>query len=76
MTAEQEQEYREEAERLKALDVDQQRQIIELHRRTAADPRTTRADRKAAGERADALERFLGLSPGGRQPPDSKGSPA
>lgn len=62
MNAEQEQEYREEAERLKALDRETQRQVIELHRRTAADPKATRADRRVARERADALERFLGLS--------------
>jgi hypothetical protein len=45
MNAEQEQEYREEAERLKALDMATQRQVIELHRSTAADPRATRANR-------------------------------
>lgn len=60
---EQEQEYREEAERLKVLDRDTQRQVIELHRRTAADPKATRADRQHAAERADALERLLGLPP-------------
>jgi hypothetical protein len=76
MNAEQEQDYRDEAERLKVLDVDQQRQIVELHRRTANDTRATRADRRVAAERADALERFLGLPPGGPQPPDGKGSTA
>jgi hypothetical protein len=69
MTADQEQEYRQEAERLKALDRDTQRQVVELHRRTAADPRATRADRRIAAERADALERFLGLSTSKNPPP-------
>jgi hypothetical protein len=71
MNADQEREYREEAERLKAVDVATQRQVIELHRGIAADPRSTRADRRVAAERADALERFLGLAPGkrGTKPP-------
>jgi hypothetical protein len=63
MNAEQEREYREEAERLKLLDAATQHQVIELHRRTAADTKATRADRQHAAERADALERLLGLDP-------------
>jgi hypothetical protein len=66
MTPQQEQEWREEAKRLKALDPDTQRQVIDLHRATANDPRATRADRRTARERAEALERFLGLVPAGK----------
>jgi hypothetical protein len=68
MDARREREYREEAERLKALDRDTQRQVIEVHRSTAADPKATRADRRIAAERADALERLLGLAPRKRPP--------
>ena len=52
MNAEQDHDYGEEAERLKALDVDQQRKVIELHHRTAADPRATRADHRVGGRQA------------------------
>jgi hypothetical protein len=68
MNARQDREYREEAERLKALDRATQRQVIELHRSTATDPKATRADRQAAAERADALERFLGIAHRKRPP--------
>jgi len=44
MTPRQEQELREEAERLKALDVDTQRLVVDMHRATANEPRATRAD--------------------------------
>lgn len=56
-----EEEYREEAERLKALSRDMQRQVIAIHRATAADPTAHKADRDAARQRAAALERYLGL---------------
>jgi hypothetical protein len=66
MTPQHEQEWREEAERLKDLDAETQRQVIDLHRSTANDTRATRADRRTARERAEALERFLGFVPSGK----------
>lgn len=57
-----EQEYREEAERLRQLDADTQRQIIALHQSVADNPKVKKRDREAARERADALTRLLGLS--------------
>lgn len=62
MTEEQEQEWREEAERLKVLDLETIREIIAIHRSTANDPKADRKDRIFARKRAEALERFLGLS--------------
>lgn len=59
MTAEQEQEYREEAERLAALPSDDQRELIAQHRAIAADKGVPKLDRKEAKERADALEKHL-----------------
>jgi hypothetical protein len=56
-----EQEYREEAQRLKVLSRDMQRQVIAIHRATAADRTAHKADRDAARRRAAALERYLGL---------------
>jgi hypothetical protein len=61
MTLKQEQETREEAERLAGLSRDQQRQIIALHRSLAADATVPKRERTYARERADALERLLGL---------------
>jgi hypothetical protein len=58
----QQDEYREEAERLALLPKATRRQVIALHRSLAADKRATRADRKRAALRADDLEKFLGLS--------------
>lgn len=63
MTPEEEKQWREEAERLKALDASTQRQIVALHRERAADKRLSNEDRRVARERADALERFLNLKP-------------
>lgn len=59
MTPEQEQEYREEAERLAELPRDVQRQLIAQHRAIAADKSVPKPDRKEAEERADALEKHL-----------------
>jgi hypothetical protein len=61
MTAERLQTYREEAERLRLVDRDTQRQIIALHRSVADDPKVKKRDRDTARERADALEALLGL---------------
>jgi hypothetical protein len=54
-----EQEYREEAERLALLPGADQREVIALHRSIADNPKAAKADRQAARERADALERHL-----------------
>lgn len=58
----QEQEYREEAERLKALPLDVQRQIIAMHRTDADNPKVPKADREYARERMEVLEKLLGLA--------------
>ena len=54
--------YREEAGRLAQLPVEVQRQILDIHRSTANDLKLRKRDRKAARERLEALERFLGLA--------------
>jgi len=59
MTPEQEQEYREEAERLAKLPADVQRQAVALIRGPADDPKVGKRDREEARERADALKRHL-----------------
>jgi hypothetical protein len=56
-----EQSYREEAVRLRRMDRETQRQIVAVHRNTAANPKLSRASRDLARERAEALERLLGL---------------
>ncbi|HEV3260207.1 MAG TPA: hypothetical protein VG013_25345 [Gemmataceae bacterium] len=53
---------REEAERLGALDADTQRHVIAMDWSMADDRSATKADRRTAKERADALARFLGLA--------------
>jgi hypothetical protein len=58
-----EQEYREEAARLALLAREEQRGIIALHRAVAADRKVSKANRLEAGERAEALERYLRLAP-------------
>jgi hypothetical protein len=59
MTAEQGDEYKAEAERLSLLPPADQREIIALHRSVAGNPKLPKVDRRAAAERADALERHL-----------------
>jgi hypothetical protein len=59
MTPEQEQEYREEAERLALLPRDVQRQAVALIRAPADDPKVDKRNREEARERADALELHL-----------------
>ena len=56
-----EQEYREEAERLAQLPVEDQREIIALHRSVAGNPKVPKREREAGKARADALERLLKL---------------
>jgi hypothetical protein len=55
-------EHREEAERLRQVDRDTQRQIVALHRSVADNPKVERRDRDLARERADALESLLRLT--------------
>jgi hypothetical protein len=57
--ADNEQEYREEAERLALLAREDQKEIIALHRSVADNPKAPKADRRAARKRAEALERHL-----------------
>ena len=59
MTPEQASDYLEEAERLSLLPVDEQRKAVAIIRAPADDPKLSRADRRAAAERADALTRHL-----------------
>jgi hypothetical protein len=54
-----EDEYRAEAERLALLPPADRREVIALHRSVAANPKLPKADRQAAADRADALERHL-----------------
>jgi hypothetical protein len=54
-----EDEFRAEAERLALLPPADQREVIALHRSVAANPKLPKADRRAAADRADALERRL-----------------
>jgi hypothetical protein len=56
-----EQDSREEAERLKLLPRAVQRQVIALHQSTADDSSLDRADRAFARRRVSALKRFLRL---------------
>ena len=58
-TANREREYREEAERLARLPREDQREVIALHRSVADNPNVPKEDRRAARERAEALERHL-----------------
>lgn len=59
MTPEQERDYREEAERLALLPVEEQRKAVAIIRAPADDPKLSRADRREAAERADALTQHL-----------------
>jgi hypothetical protein len=59
MTPDQEQEYREEAERLAHLPEADQHEIIAMHRDIASNPKLPKDARQAGLERADALERHL-----------------
>ena len=51
-----------EAERMRSLDRDTQRQIIAIDKNTAANRKLAAADRDFARRRAAALERLLGLA--------------
>lgn len=54
-------EHVEEAERLKLLDLQTQRDFVAMYRELANNKRLSREDRQAARERADALARLLGI---------------
>ena len=56
-----EQGYREEADRLRQLDRDTQRQVLDVHQSVADDPRVRKSDRDAARERYQELSRLLKL---------------
>ena len=57
--SENEQAYRDEAARLKALPAADRDAVIALHRAVAANPKVPKADRQEARKRADALARLL-----------------
>lgn len=59
LDSQREKRYREEAERLALLPVEDQQQLISQHRAIAADKSVPKPDRNEAKERADALERHL-----------------
>ena len=55
-------EYRQEAERLKLLGLETQRDIVAMHRLVARNPKVPKKNREQARERAKALDRLLGLT--------------
>lgn len=59
MTPEQEQEFREEAERLRLLPTEDRQAFIAMLRADSENRKVPKADRDFACERADALERFM-----------------
>lgn len=63
MEHDKEQEFRDEAERLKQLPRAEQRQIVELYRDVANGKGVPARERKAGLERVAALERLLKLTP-------------
>ena len=69
MDADKEQEYREEAERLKLIPRDEQRQILAFYRDVANGKGVPARERKAGLERVAALERLLKLTPKKKQKP-------
>ncbi len=63
MDTDKEQEYRDEAERLKQLPRAEQRQIVELIGSPARDPKVSQANRLEARRRSRALARLLKIAP-------------
>ena len=63
MDMDKEQEYRDEAERLKQLPRAEQRQIVEMYRDVALGKGVPARERKTGLERVAALERLLKLTP-------------
>lgn len=58
----QDQEWRAEAERLKLLDPQTQRDLVEMQRHLALNPKLTKKERETARQKADALARLLDLT--------------
>ena len=67
MNADEEQEYRDEAERLRRLSRAEQRAVVEMIGSPADDPKVSKANRAEARRRADALTRLLNLTPNKKQ---------
>jgi len=63
MSADKEQEYRDEAARLRQLPRAEQRQIVDMYRDVANGKGVSAGERKAGLERVAALEKFLKLTP-------------
>jgi hypothetical protein len=62
VTAKQEQEWREEAERLKLLPLQTQHDLIGAYRHVARDSKLSQAQREEALRKANTLAKLLGLS--------------
>lgn len=63
MTPEQDQQYREEAERLALLPRQTQADLIGTYRHVARNAKVPQAKRREARRKANALAKLLGLSP-------------
>jgi hypothetical protein len=61
-----EREYREEATRLALLDKQTQRDLVAMYAHKASNRKLSQAEREAAGRRAQALARLLGLAEPGQ----------
>ena len=59
MTPEQEQAYREEAERLATIPVEDQIAVLDIYRSCAENPKLPRRERELNRQRIEALERHL-----------------
>ena len=59
MTPVQEQEFREEAERLAAIPIEDQKAVLDIYRSCARNPRLPRREREWNRARVEALERHL-----------------
>jgi hypothetical protein len=59
MDKEREKEHRDEAERMRLLPVDVQRELIREHKAIATNPKVPKRDRQFAAERARVLTRLL-----------------
>ena len=59
MDADKEQEYREEAERLAAIPVEDQKAVLAIYRECAQNTKLPRKDREWNKQRVEALERHL-----------------
>jgi hypothetical protein len=57
----QEREWQEEAERMKLLDRQTQHDLVAMQRILSRNPKLSKKEREKARQKADALERLLGL---------------